>query len=72
MKQRITVGLPLLAGVLWVIAGLRDIFAPGFFAMSGRLMSKSYITLEFAVAVVFFAVAALSSRSRQAKSLNHK
>jgi uncharacterized membrane protein HdeD (DUF308 family) len=49
----------LLAGVLYVIAGLRDIFAPGFFNMSPHIPSKGDIAMQFILAGVFFAMAAL-------------
>ena len=50
----------LLAGVLALIAGLRDLFAPGFFSMSPRVPSDTDIIMQFVVAVTFFAVAVLS------------
>jgi hypothetical protein len=70
-KQRILVGLWLLAGLLELIAGLRDIFAPGFLSMSGRAKSTGDIALEFGVAAAFFAIAALTIISRKSKSLTH-
>jgi len=71
-KRRIFVGLWVLAGFLELIAGLRDIFAPGFLTISGRAKSTGDIALEFGVAAVFFALAALTSKSPQSKGLNHK
>ena len=58
MKHKIMVGLYFLAGGLGIIAALRDIFAPGFFAMSGRVNSTSYIILEFALAITFLSLGA--------------
>ncbi|MDQ2921115.1 MAG: hypothetical protein M3R52_05830, partial [Acidobacteriota bacterium] len=59
--KKLTVGLFLFAGVLGVIAGLRDLFAPGFFNMSPRIPGKADIIAQFALAVAFFAMAALLS-----------
>ena len=47
------------AGVLYTIAGLRDIFAPGFFNMSPRIPSKADIVIQFVLAGVFFVLAAV-------------
>jgi hypothetical protein len=71
-KQRITVWGFLFAAVLWALAGLRDTFAPGFFSMSGRVMSSNDIAVEFAVAAMFFLIAVSFSRSGQPKSPEHK
>jgi hypothetical protein len=57
-KQRITVWLSLFAGFLYVIGGLRDIFAPGFFNISPHRPNKSEIIFKFALAAVFLALAA--------------
>ncbi|MEK6336096.1 MAG: hypothetical protein AABM67_14290 [Acidobacteriota bacterium] len=51
----------LFAGVLGVIAGLRDWFAPGFFSMSPRVPGTGDIIGHFVAAVAFFALAALSA-----------
>jgi len=64
-KQRIAVGLLLFAGVLAVITGLRDIFAPGFFNMSPRIPTRSDIIVQFSLAAMFFLVAASMRRSQQ-------
>jgi hypothetical protein len=56
MKTKAVMWLLLLAGILWVFVGLRDVFAPGFFSPNGRLVTSSHITLDFAVAAVFIAV----------------
>lgn len=59
--KKITVWLFLFAGVLYVIAGLRDIFAPGFFKVSPGLPSKSEIAIQFLLAGVLLALAALTN-----------
>ena len=64
MRKRIVLGLAFLAAVLWLVAGLRDVFAPGFFATSGRVMGTSDIILEFVTAAIFFALAGLSASGR--------
>jgi hypothetical protein len=53
MKHKIMVGLYFFAGGLELIAALRDIFAPGFFAMNGQVNSTRYIIVEFAIAITF-------------------
>lgn len=53
----------LFAGVLGVIAGLRDWFAPGFISLSPRIPSTGDIIGQFVAAAVLFAVAALSASS---------
>jgi hypothetical protein len=58
------VWLFLFAGVLYVIGGLRDIFAPGFFNISPQIPSKGDIVVKFVLAGVFLAMAALSHLSR--------
>ena len=63
-KKRIVLGLAFLAAVLWLIAGLRDIFAPGFFSMSGRVMGTNDIIIEFGTAAIFFVIAGLSASGR--------
>jgi predicted ribosome-associated RNA-binding protein Tma20 len=54
--QKLTVGLFLFAGLLFLIAGLRDIFAPGFFNVSPQVKSRGDIIFEFAAAVTFLTV----------------
>ena len=63
--QELTVGLFLFAGVLFLIAGLRDIFAPGFFNVSPQVKGKGDIIFEFAAAVTFFAVGYLFSLNKR-------
>ena len=70
MKHKVAVWASLVAGLLWVVVGLRDTYAPGFFTMSGSVKSKLDIAMEFATGAVFLLVAALFQRSRQ--QLNSK
>ena len=65
MKSKTAVWLCLLAGLLWVILSLRDIFAPGFFSMSPRVVGKLDITMELATAAAFLIVAATLEQSRR-------
>jgi hypothetical protein len=57
--------LSLIAAVLWATAGLRDIFAPGFFTMSQRNMGKIDIAFEFATAAIFLFVAVVFGMKRR-------
>jgi hypothetical protein len=62
------------AALLFTLAGLRDIFAPGFFTMSGRKMSGGDIALQFALAAMFFFVGlsfTRRSQDRQRAKKNH-
>jgi len=54
----------LFAGVLYIIGGLRDMFAPGFFNISPQIPSTSDIVVKFILAGGFLALAALSHVSR--------
>jgi hypothetical protein len=56
-KTKIVMWLFILAGLLWILAGIRDLFAPGFFSISGRTVSGSSIALDFAVGIVFLILA---------------
>lgn len=51
------------AGVLGIITGLRDLFAPGFFNVSPQIKGASDIILQFVGAAAFLALAYLSSIS---------
>jgi hypothetical protein len=44
--------------VLYVLAGLRDLFAPGFFTISPQLPGKGQIITQFGMAVMCLALAA--------------
>jgi len=62
--KKLTVGLFLFAGVLFLITGLRDIFAPGFFNVSPQVKSRGDIIFQFVAAVTFFAVGYLFSLNK--------
>jgi hypothetical protein len=62
MMPRIAVWGFALAGVLGIIAGLRDIFAPGFFKMSPRIPSNTDIVVQFGIAALFLVLAWFASR----------
>jgi hypothetical protein len=51
----------LIAGVLGIITGLRDLFAPGFFNVSPQVKGTSDIILQFVSAAAFLALAYLFS-----------
>lgn len=57
--QKVAVWGFLIAGVLGVVTGLRDIFAPGFFNISPNVKSKADIILQLVSAASFFALAYL-------------
>ena len=57
MKSKAVIWLFLIAGILWMLVGLRDTFAPGFFSFSGRVAIGSDIVIDFAVGSVFLALA---------------
>jgi hypothetical protein len=63
MKSKTVIWVWLIAALLWIIVGLRDIFAPRFFTMSPRVMTKLDIAMEFVAAAAFLIVAALFHRS---------
>ena len=65
MKAKIAERLSWIAGLLWIMVGLRDTFAPGFFTMSGSVKSKLDIAMEFATGAIFLTVAAIFRRSEQ-------
>ena len=60
--KKITVGLFLFAGALYVLGGLRDLFAPGFFNISPVVPSTGDIVMKFALALVFLVLAVTFSR----------
>lgn len=57
--QKIAVWGFLIAGVLGIITGLRDIFAPGFFNISPQVKTKTDIIFQFVSAASFLALAYL-------------
>ena len=64
MKRKIVIWAFVFAGVLGLLTGIRDIYAPGFFNMSPLIKSNADIVLQFAAAAMMFVCAALMSRSR--------
>jgi hypothetical protein len=58
MKSKTAMMLLLITGLLLVIAGLRDIFAPAFLNMNPEVMSPLEITMKFAAAAIFWIAAA--------------
>jgi hypothetical protein len=56
MKKPAFWGL-IVASVLWLGAGLRDLFAPGFLTFYGHPVSNSAVTLDFAIGAMFFVIA---------------
>jgi hypothetical protein len=62
----------LIAGVLGIITGLRDIFAPGFFNISPQIKTKTDIILQFVSAGTFLALAFLFKLSLQNDASNKK
>ena len=71
-RQKLTVGLFLFTGVLFLITGLRDIFAPGFFNISPQVKGKGDIIFEFAAAVTFFAAGYLLSLKKRVDANKEK
>jgi hypothetical protein len=72
VKPKIVVGLYLLVGGMWIIVALRDIFAPGFLAMNGRVIARNQIIVEFAVAIIFLTIGVLSLRRRHVGAIENK
>ena len=64
MKSKTGVWLCFFCGLLWVLVGLRDIFAPRFFTMSPRVMTRLDIAMEFVAAATFLISAALFHLSK--------
>lgn len=62
----------LVVGVLYVIAGMRDIFAPGFLNMSPRIAGNGGIVVQFILAGVFFGLAALNYKMQNQASIEKK
>ncbi|HSB28066.1 MAG TPA: hypothetical protein VLE19_09425 [Pyrinomonadaceae bacterium] len=60
--ERTAMWLCILAGTLWILAGIRDLFAPGFFNISGRVVTGSGIALNFAIGAVFLVVGSSMAR----------
>ncbi len=58
----------LVAGVLFLLAGLRDWLAPGFFSISGRHSSRLDIAFSFVAAALFITAALQKAVRRKADS----
>ena len=58
MKPKTAMMACFVTGLLLLVAGLRNIFAPGFFSWSPRVMSKLDLTMLFAAAAIFWLAAA--------------
>jgi Na+-driven multidrug efflux pump len=58
MKSKVAMWLCLGCGILWVLVGFRDVFAPRFFTVRPGVMSRLDIAMEFAAAAVFLVAAA--------------
>ena len=69
-KGRTAMWLFILAGSLWILAGIRDLFAPGFFSISGRAVTSRDITLNIVIGAVFLVVG--SSMARRTRNLKGK
>ena len=70
-KPKIVMWLFIVAGLLWILAGTRDLFAPGFFSISGHPVNGSGIAVNFAIGIVFLIIASLQAvrtRSHKDKS----
>ena len=61
-KSRAAKGLFILAGALWMTAGIRDLLAPGFFSISGRTVTVTGIVFDFALGIFFLLMAGTVGR----------
>ena len=69
-KTKTAMWLFMLAGLLWILAGIRDLFAPGFFNMSGRSVSNGGIALNFVIGIVFVIIG--TSQSGRVRNVRNK
>jgi hypothetical protein len=68
-KHKTVMWLFMLAGLLWILAGVRDLLAPGFFNMSGRTVTGTSIALNFVIGIVFLVIGcSQSTRIRNLKN----
>ena len=65
MKSKTAMWLCLFVGLLWVIVALRDIFAPGFFTISPRVMTRVDIAMELVAAATFLFAALVFGMSKR-------
>ena len=61
-KSRTVKWLFIFAGTVWLIAGIRDLLAPGFFSISGRTVSVTGIVIDFALGIFFLMMAGSVAR----------
>lgn len=47
-----------LAGIVFIIAGVRDVFFPGFLTLNTAVPSRTEVAVAFAIGLFFIAVAA--------------
>ena len=52
-KSRTVKWLFIFAGTVWLIAGIRDLLAPGFFSINGRTVTVTGIVIDFALGIFF-------------------
>ncbi len=60
--KKATMWISLIVGIMWVLVGLRDAFAPGFFSPNGRVVTNGQIAFDFAMATVFIVLGSLMRR----------
>lgn len=62
-KSRTVKWLFILAGTVWMIVGIRDLLAPGFFSISGRTVTATGIVIDFALGIFFLIMAGTMARA---------
>jgi hypothetical protein len=62
-KHKLVLALYFFAGGMWAMVALRDIYAPGFLSMNGRVISRWQIIFDVAVAIVFLSIGLFSIKS---------
>ena len=61
-KSRTVKWLFIFAGTVWMIGGIRDLLAPGFFSISGRTVTVTGIVIDFALGIFFLMMAGTVAR----------
>jgi UPF0716 family protein affecting phage T7 exclusion len=61
-KSTVVKGLFIFAGTVWLIAGIRDLLAPGFFSINGRTVTVTGIVIDFALGIFFLMMAGTVAR----------